>query len=136
MSAVAVRQNQIAEAMSDPFSILGFLSFGIFIFSILYHKHHKRPEEKPAGGQGGTGAGFVPPTRLQLALDPQALTLLKFVSDMIGKANEITKTDLVADLPESEDYEYEEAAEAGTKTTPGKKAEAGRSSRKKSQVSL
>ena len=116
-------KRQVAEAMSDPYSILGFLSFGIFIFCILYQKH-KRPEEKvSSGGQGGGGAGTgqVPAPIYLQALDPQIASLIKIVSDILANANNNSSKPTDTDSNKEDGDDYEDYGETSEKKTPMKK---------------
>ncbi|CAG7835419.1 unnamed protein product [Allacma fusca] len=52
-------KRHVADGMLDPYSVLGFLSFATFVFSVLYNN-----KMKPAKPNGGGGAGPSGPPML------------------------------------------------------------------------
>lgn len=52
-----LQRRDVPDALIDPYSVLGVLSFGVYIFYILYHRYQMGMGGLKHGGMGGSGGG-------------------------------------------------------------------------------
>lgn len=55
-SSAFLQRRDVPDALIDPYSLLGVLSFTVYIFYILYHKYRMGKEGGPMKSGGGMGS--------------------------------------------------------------------------------
>jgi len=93
---------ELPEAMLDPYSVLGVLSFGVYIFYILYTRYRMRNHHSPTGNNGAQ----------LFTLDAQEnfANILKMATKIISSASYLENSNSTVDS--EADYLDTEAADS------------------------